>query len=92
MSLSLVARAQCAYRSLLSPLPLSSPSPSPSHLLSVPLSGHLLLLYLPEVANDVEVELKGVSLREHVRERAEDECVRLGWASEPTDVCVPSHV
>lgn len=44
---------------------------------------------MPEVANDTEVALGGVRLREHDRERTEDECVRSGWVREHIDTCVP---
>lgn len=57
--------------------------------MSVPLSGHLLLLCVPELAIGIEVEVRGASLREHEWERTEDECVRLRWASEHVDTCAP---
>lgn len=46
-------------------------------------------LLLPEVANDVEVELGGVRLRDHDWDRTEDECVRSGWVRERIDTRVP---
>lgn len=41
---------------------------------------------MPEVANDTEVALGGVRLREHDRERTG---VRSGWVREHIDTCVP---
>lgn len=62
------------------------------HLVSFTLSGNLLLLCIPEVANDTEVELGGEWDWEHDHEWAEDECVRSRWASGHTKTRVfPSH-